>query len=197
MRLNIGSVRQWHWISAAVTLSGMLLFAITGITLNHAADISGTTRVTTVEMAVPAPVLKRLQQLPEGKVMLPADLHNYLRKQGVTMPPQQSGEWDGIEFYVAMPGPGADAWLAIDTGLAEFTYERTDRGWVAYFNDLHKGRDTGAVWFWFIDIFALVCVVFCITGLILLFRQGPHRPMTWPMVTLGALIPVVIMLVFI
>ena len=32
-------MRQWHWISAAVCLIGMLLFAITGITLNHASQI--------------------------------------------------------------------------------------------------------------------------------------------------------------
>jgi uncharacterized protein len=27
---------QWHWISAAISLIGMILFAATGITLNHA-----------------------------------------------------------------------------------------------------------------------------------------------------------------
>ena len=30
---------QWHWISSALSLVGMLLFAVTGFTLNHAADI--------------------------------------------------------------------------------------------------------------------------------------------------------------
>ena len=29
-------VLRWHWISAAICLIGMLLFAVTGITLNHA-----------------------------------------------------------------------------------------------------------------------------------------------------------------
>ena len=31
-------MRQWHWISAAICLIGMLLFAVTGITLNHASQ---------------------------------------------------------------------------------------------------------------------------------------------------------------
>ncbi|MBV2128735.1 PepSY-associated TM helix domain-containing protein [Arsukibacterium indicum] len=197
MRLSFGSVRQWHWVSAAVTLVGMLLFAITGITLNHAAAIKTTPRITTIEAAIPAEVLLHLQRLPAGQVMLPATLHGYLAEQGVSMAPSQTGDWDGVEFYAAMPKPGADAWIAIDSQTAAFSYERTDRGWVAYFNDLHKGRDSGVVWFWFIDAFAAVCVVFCVTGLILLFRQGPHRPMTWPVIALGALVPVVIMLVFI
>ncbi|RYF64265.1 MAG: hypothetical protein EOO29_42660, partial [Comamonadaceae bacterium] len=29
-------LHTWHWISAALSLGGMLLFAITGFTLNHA-----------------------------------------------------------------------------------------------------------------------------------------------------------------
>ncbi|WP_202804680.1 PepSY-associated TM helix domain-containing protein, partial [Novosphingobium sp. B-7] len=33
-------LHTWHWISAAVALVGMMLFAITGITLNHAAQIN-------------------------------------------------------------------------------------------------------------------------------------------------------------
>ncbi|EHN76798.1 PepSY-associated TM helix family, partial [Streptomyces coelicoflavus ZG0656] len=32
-------LHSWHWISAAVSLVGMILFAVTGITLNHAASI--------------------------------------------------------------------------------------------------------------------------------------------------------------
>ena len=34
-------LHSWHWISAAVSLTGMILFAVTGITLNHAASIPG------------------------------------------------------------------------------------------------------------------------------------------------------------
>ncbi len=33
------TLHQWHWISSAVCLLAMVMFAFTGITLNHAADI--------------------------------------------------------------------------------------------------------------------------------------------------------------
>ena len=33
------TLHQWHWISSAVCLIAMLLFAVTGITLNHAGAI--------------------------------------------------------------------------------------------------------------------------------------------------------------
>lgn len=38
-------LHQWHWISAALSLVGMLLFAITGITLNHAGQIEAEPKV--------------------------------------------------------------------------------------------------------------------------------------------------------
>ena len=38
---------------------------------------------------------------------------------------------------------GGDAWISIDRLSGQVTHEDTWRGWVAYFNDLHKGRNTG------------------------------------------------------
>ena len=52
-RLIPGSLRQWHWISSALCLIGMLGFAITGITLNHAGVIPAVPQVTSVETTVP------------------------------------------------------------------------------------------------------------------------------------------------
>ena len=49
--------------------------------------------------------------------------------------------------------------------------ERIDRGAVAYLNDLHKGRQAGQAWSWFIDIFAIACFLFALTGLLLLQLQ--------------------------
>ena len=34
------TMHSWHWISAAICLAGLLLFCITGITLNHAGVIA-------------------------------------------------------------------------------------------------------------------------------------------------------------
>ena len=71
MRFSLGTARQWHWISAAVSLVGMLLFAVTGITLNHAAVIPASISVTTVESEVPADVLTLLQDLPMAEMPAP------------------------------------------------------------------------------------------------------------------------------
>ncbi|RZA23483.1 MAG: hypothetical protein EOP02_14865, partial [Proteobacteria bacterium] len=39
------TLHQWHWISSAVCLIGMLLFSATGITLNHASKIEAKPQV--------------------------------------------------------------------------------------------------------------------------------------------------------
>ena len=72
--------------------------------------------------------------------------------------------------------------------------ETTWRGWVSYLNDLHKGRNTGDAWFWFIDAFAVACVVFTLTGLLLLQLHARHRPSTWPLVGASLAIPLLLAL---
>ena len=71
-------------------------------------------------------------------------------------------------------GPAATPGSASTSKTGEVSYERTDRGWIAYLNDLHKGRNTGAAWSWFIDIFAVACDRVLRTGLILL-QLHAHR----------------------
>ena len=83
----------------------------------------------------------------------------------------------------------------LETG--ELEYESTDRGWIAYLNDLHKGRHTGSAWSLFIDLFAVACIVFSLSGLLLLLRHAGGRPGTWPLVGLGLLLPVLLALLFI
>ena len=197
LNVSFGSIRQWHWISASLCMAGMFLFAITGITLNHAADISSTPTHMSVEGEMPEALMdKWLADDPQPSSLSTA-LHLWLQQtQQVYIPKNAQGEWDDGELYIGLPRPGGDAWLALDTETGEFVFEDTDRGWIAFFNDLHKGRDSGAVWPWFIDVFAGGCVIFSLTGLILLWRQKSGRQSTGPLAALGILIPLVIILLF-
>lgn len=198
MRISLGSARQWHWISAAVCLAGMFMFAITGITLNHAADIFVEPQKHEVESLIPETLLPSLQSNDSEWLAMPRTVNQWLGEEyGIQVPSDVKGEFDGIEYYFAWPGPGKDSWLSVDVETGDFIYESTDRGWIAYFNDLHKGRNTGTVWAWFIDIFAAAVIIFSVTGLQLLLKQAPHKKSTWPITALGVLAPVVIMLLFI
>ena len=191
-------LHQWHWISAALSLIGLLLFAITGITLNHAAQIPA--EPVTVEQtgALPPPLLARLADFP-SETTDPAP-EAVARWASETFSVQIAGrptETTPEEIYVALAEPGGDGWLTIDRATGEALRERTTRGWVAYINDLHKGRNTGRVWYWFIDVFAVACIVFAVTGFGLTWLHARQRPSTWPLLGLGLLIPVVIALLFI
>jgi hypothetical protein len=190
-------LHSWHWISAAISLIGMLLFAITGFTLNHATSIVATPTVKEGAATLPAPLLAQLKGDHAADAPLPGPVADYLTKTVKLNPSGHAAEWSDGEVYVPLPGPGSDAWVSVDTESGAITSEHTDRGWISYLNDLHKGRNTGSVWFWFIDVFAAACIIFTITGLLLLQLHAKHRPTTWPMVGMGLVIPVIIALFFI
>lgn len=196
-RLWLGSLREWHWISSAICLVGMLLFSVTGITLNHAAQIKAKPEIVTIAAEVPEDVLAAIKIPAEEKAVLPALLIDWLAQTQDISVGNQLAEWSEDEMYLSLPRPGGDAWLSIDLATGELVYEITDRGWISYFNDLHKGRNTGVAWSWFIDVFAVFCIIFCITGLLLLKRYASGRPATWPMVALGLVLPWVLILLFI
>ena len=196
MQLWLGTLRQWHWISSALCLVGMLLFAVTGITLNHAAQIEAKPTVVERTGSLPESLQQRLLDEPpvEG---LPDALQGWLESELNIDLAGREAEWSDGELYIGLPRPGGDAWLSLVLETGELEYESTDRGWISYLNDLHKGRNTGAAWSWFIDIFAAACVVFSITGLLLLQRHAAGRPTTWPLVGAGLVIPVLLALLFI
>ena len=195
------NLHQWHWISSALCLLGMFLFSITGITLNHASQIEAKPSIVRQQATVPAPLTARLRAYAAGhdgaKEPLPEAAEQWLRDTWKVQAGGRAAEWATDEIYLPLPKAGGDAWvrIALEDGAAEF--ENTNRGWISWLNDVHKGRNTGAAWNWFIDIFAGACLVFCITGLLILKFHAANRPFTWPMVGLGILIPFVIALLFI
>ncbi|MGV3770159.1 MAG: PepSY-associated TM helix domain-containing protein [Sphingobium phenoxybenzoativorans] len=191
-------LHTWHWISSAISLIGLLLFAFTGITLNHAADIEGEPKVVEAAEKLPADLLKQIapDNAPDAKKPLSAPVAAWVGKfAGRTATGE--AEWSAAEVYLPLPRPGGDGWVSIDRETGDVSSEATDRGWISYLNDLHKGRNSGNAWKWFIDIFAVACFIFALTGLFLLWLHSAKRPSTWPLVALGLIIPAVIAVIFI
>nr|WP_279308186.1 PepSY-associated TM helix domain-containing protein [Niveispirillum sp. BGYR6] len=193
-------LHQWHWVSSALCLIAMLGFAITGITLNHAGAIEAKPVVTEQRTSLPEalrPALAAVNDTAKPAPPVPAAVADWIAETlGVTVA-DRPVEWSAEELYISLPRPGGDAWLSIDRESGAVLHEVTDRGWVSYFNDLHKGRNTGAAWAWFIDIAAGACLVFCLTGLFLLQMHARNRPTTWPLVGLGLVAPLLLMILLI
>jgi len=197
------TLHEWHWVSSALCLIGLLLFGITGFTLNHAASIEArpkvTSRTATVDDTLRTALLKEVPaaKARKGKAELPAQLRAWIQAQWAVDTAGRDAEWSDDEIYLSLPRPGGDAWLRLSLVDGEAEYERTDRGWLSYFNDLHKGRNSGAAWSLFIDIFAAATLVFSITGLFILKMHAGNRPTTWPLVGAGLVIPLLLVILFI
>ncbi len=186
-------LHRWHWISAAVCLIAMLLFTITGITLNHATDIEATPRTVTQEETLPPALIAALPPAAgDQKAALPPAVAEWLEATIGVRAGDRLAEWTDDEIYLPLPRPGGDGWVSIDRTSGAVVHEATDRGAVSWLNDLHKGRNTGRAWKWFIDIVAVACLIFTITGLVLLQLHARNRPSTWPLVGVGFLIPALI-----
>lgn len=196
MRPWFGTLRQWHWISSALCLVGMLLFAVTGITLNHAAQIEASPQVISQQAQLPETLQDALQAQPPTQG-LPLKLRQWLEAELPIRLDSRDAEWSDGELYIGLPRPGGDAWLSLDIDSGVLEFESTERGWIAYLNDLHKGRNTGTAWSWFIDVFAGLCVIFSLSGLLLLQRYATNRRSTWPVVLLGLVLPALLALLFI
>ncbi|WP_322102593.1 PepSY-associated TM helix domain-containing protein [Paraburkholderia sp. J41] len=191
-------LRQWHWISSALCLVGMLAFAFTGFTLNHAAQIEAHPQVERHSATAPAVLLAELRRAKHGdKDPVPPVLAAWLERTWRIDANDRVAEWSGDDVYVALPRPGGDAWVSVDLASGVSQYELTTRGVIAYLNDLHKGRNAGAAWNVFIDVFAAACAIFSITGLLLLKLHARGRVATWPLVGFGLVAPLLLAMLFI
>ncbi len=193
-------VRTWHWMSGAMCLIGMVLFAITGITLNHAAQIKASPKTSQSEMTLEASALEDLAELGgdvKDGTLLPALLRRDIRRGIGIRIGNEIPEWTDVDVYIPMPRPGGDAWLSIDRATGKVFFEETSRGAVSYLNDLHKGRNTGTAWSWFLDVFAVATIVFCLSGLWLLQIHSKRRASTWWLAGGGLAVPVGLLILFV
>lgn len=195
------TLHQWHWISSALCLLGMLLFSFTGITLNHATQIEARPQISHREGSLPPSLqvaLRASGATQAGRNLpLPPAVRQWLATTWSLDVGVGEAEWSADEIYLSLPRPGGDAWLRIGLADGAVEYELTERGWISWLNDLHKGRHTGVAWAWFIDFFAGACLLFSLTGLLILKFHAANRPSTWPIVGLGIIVPLLLAIVFI
>lgn len=181
----------------------MILFSITGFTLNHAGDIEAQPSISKKQATLPDSLLSQLiKEVPQrtkkgANQELPGSVKQWLEQNHQIEVEGKAAEWSPEEIYIALPRPGGDAWLRVNLEDGAMEYEKTERGVIAYLNDLHKGRNTGKAWSWFIDVFAVACLIFCLTGLFLLKMHANNRALTWPLVVLGLVTPMLLAVMFI
>ncbi|PSV52059.1 PepSY-associated TM helix domain-containing protein [Photobacterium sp. GB-1] len=196
--------RRLHiYISMALLLI-VLFFAITGITLNRPElFVSDTPSVTEQKITIPTSLLSSEQGpfVPNKSALI-----SYLSKHT-----DVRGTASGIEIFTDLEGdelvegeisldykgPGYNAVVFIDMTTAQANIEITNYGVIALLNDLHKGRNSGEVWTWFIDITAALMICFVLTGVCLLLpkKKTLNTSMKW--MSFGSVVTAIIYIVFV
>lgn len=187
--------RLFHVYISTALFALLIFFCVTGFFLNHLDTFGGSSEDGNFESGFDAELMSLLVQPEEdpfNQPPLPA-LKAYLSAHhGLTKPSNVALDAEAGEIIVdySLPAGYASAIFVVTDEL--FILEYQTGNWVAIFNDLHKGRHTGGVWSWVIDLSALFMVLFALTGFILLFQNKRQRVKTLWVTVLGVVTPVIV-----
>ena len=97
---------------------------------------------------------------------------------------------DAGELTLDYPLPAGYAFVTVilEEQLVEVAYKKGS--FIGLLNDLHKGRYSGKLWQWLIDISAGFMLLFSITGLVILLQNAKHRRLASWLVIMGTFTPV-------
>ena len=186
--------RTVHWVSSALCLATLVFFSVTGITLNHPDWFSPSSSSEYTEVTLPSGWIEQFSGAGEVAQlsMLTLELD---QRWGIGLP--RNIDHDELEWVLDYQRPGGLGTVVLDLQSGLLSYEQTNDGFVALANDLHKGRHAGSYWAVLIDVVALVCLAFAVTGLVLLWIHASKRRSTWPLVGLGTVLPLVVYIWFV
>jgi hypothetical protein len=161
-------IRWLHVYGSMLGLTATLLFAVTGLTLNHADWFEGgEPAVRTLEGTLPlAPLAGDVDELVVAETLRA----RYGLRGTVT-----AFETDDAQCTVIWKGPAYSADATIERADGRYRLEEARRPLIALLDDLHKGRDCGPVWAFVIDASAVVLAFLSLTGLWLLFYLKKRR----------------------
>lgn len=166
-------------------MMAVLFFAATGVTLNHPDWLAAES---TRELTGKLPATWKTAQGVDWLVVA-----EYLRSaQGVhgTVSDRNADSTQGSLTFKA-PGYAADCFIDMTNGSYRLTVSY--QGAIGVLNDLHRGRDAGGTWAWFIDAAGIFLTFLSVTGLGLLWYLKKVRMSG--LVTLAAGTVLVILLV--
>jgi len=161
-----------HWgllIHIYVSMSGfmlVLLFAITGLTLNHEDFGLSRPQTATSTIMLPAGILENPNQQAIGGQLS--------KSLGIQSPVTDYKE-DPDQIQVTFAAPGHRTLVTINRVEHMANVETETRGLLGRLDDLHKGFDSGPSWSWLIDLTAVFLTISSITGMVTLLSLRARR----------------------
>lgn len=178
-----------HWALLAhiyVSMAGFtlaFLFGATGLTLNHQDFGLSEPRVARSVITLDKDLVNNPDQ---------AALEQCLRqKLGIRSPSTDYHE-DNDQIQITFAAPGAHTVVTISRADGKAEVESESRGFLGKLGDLHKGFDAGKVWYWTIDVAALLLVTSSLTGIFTMLALRARRRTGFAVCALGALTVIVI-----
>lgn len=186
-------MRAIHSYSSMLVLVLLLFFAITGITLNHPDLIVSKAGQLTQQSALTLPAHLQLTALPETaaeQAEIAAQFRDWLSQEHQVKASVFSYTFETedmlLELDFKRPAGYASVVVDFSAGAAELDMEFG--GYLALLNDLHKGRNAGTSWTLLIDLTAIACIVFALTGFYLILKQPSRRSVGNSLAMLGIFI---------
>ena len=173
-----------HWALLThiyISMAGLtlaMLFGVTGLALNHQDFGFSDPRIDKSEIVLDKHLLAQADQ---------ATLEQYLREKLAIRSPSTDYHDDPDQIQVTYAVPGARTVVTINRADGTAEVEKESRGFFGKLGDLHKGFDTGRVWYWTIDVAALFIVVSSLTGIVTLLALRARRRTGFTVGLLGVL----------
>jgi hypothetical protein len=183
-----------HWALLAhiyISTAGFtlaLLFGATGLTLNHQDFGLSEPRTDKSEIKLDRTLVDEPDQ---------TELEKHLREKLGIRSPSTDYHVDPDQIQVTFAAPGARTLVTINREDASAEVEQESRGLVGKLDDLHKGLDAGAAWFWTIDVAAVALVTSAITGIVTLIALRARRRGGFAVCALGILTVIAIYVIWV
>jgi hypothetical protein len=183
-----------HWallVHIYVSMAGFtlaLLFGATGLTLNHQDFGWSNPRISTSQIVLAKNLIETAGQ--DG-------IEQFVRQKLAVRLPLTDYHDDPDQIEMTFAGPGSRTLVTINRADGKGQVERESRGILGKLDDLHKGFDTGAVWYWTIDVAALLLVVSSLTGMVTLAALRARRRTGFAVCALGILTVIAIYVIWI
>jgi len=166
----------------------ILLFAITGITLNHEDFGLNQPSITNSQIILSADILEHPDRLVLGQ---------YLRDMlGVRSPITDYRE-DPDQIQVTFSAPGHRTVVTVNVAQRIADAETETRGVLGKLDDLHKGFDSGPAWSWIIDLVAILLCLSALTGMVTLISFRSRRRSGFLVAGLGVISIIAIYLIWV
>lgn len=163
---GLAKISRWlHIYLSMVSFAIVLFFSVTGLTLNHPSWFGGDKQIVIKkEGKLNMEWVNQTDTLKIAKL----EIVEFLRKSYQIKGELSQFRIDEYELSLSFKGPAYSADVFIDREKGTYELSEIKMGVMAVMNDLHKGRDSGPVWLWVIDVSAIFLIVISLSGLILL-----------------------------